>query len=112
MSVYCILDVDIKNPERYRDYMVRAKPLIEAAGGRYLSRGGEHKVFEGDWQPVRLVIIEFPSSEAAESFYHSEAYQEAKAIRQSCSQTSMVMAQGVESYSLPFKTTTGLSLLI
>ncbi len=96
MSVYCILDVDIRDMEGYREYMARAKPLIEATGGRYLSRGGEHKVFEGDWQPVRVVIVEFPSTEAAESFYYSDAYQEAKAIRQRCSETSMVLVQGIE----------------
>ncbi len=96
MSVYCILDVNIKDPDGYMEYMVRAKPLIEAAGGRYLSRGDGHQVFEGDWQPVRIVLVEFPSTEAAETFYHSDAYQEAKAIRQRCSDTSMVLVQGIK----------------
>ena len=96
MSVYCILDVDIKDPERYREYMLRAKPLIDAAGGRYLTRGGEHKVYEGNWQPTRLVLVEFPTAADAEAFYRSEAYQEAKAIRQSCSETCMVVVQGID----------------
>ena len=96
MSVYCILDVDIKDPERYREYMVRAQPLIEAAGGRYLCRGGEHKVYEGEWQPTRLVLVEFPTAADAESFYNSEAYREAKQIRQSCSETCMVVVEGVD----------------
>ncbi len=75
---------------------MRAKPLIEAAGGRYLTRSGEHKVFEGKWHPVRLVLVEFPSQEAAESFYNSNDYQEAKAIRLRCSETDMVVVQGIE----------------
>jgi uncharacterized protein (DUF1330 family) len=95
-KVYGILDVDIHDPAKYQEYMVRAKPLIEAAGGRYLTRGGPHTVIEGDWEPVRLVIVEFPSQEAMEGFYHSDAYQEAKAIRQTCSTTRMVSVEGVE----------------
>jgi uncharacterized protein (DUF1330 family) len=96
MAVYGIIDVDIKDPEKYKEYMVRAKPVIEAAGGRYLVRGGAHKVYEGNWEPVRLVIVEFPSKEALEGFYYSDAYKEAKAIRQSCSDTNMVSVEGVE----------------
>jgi uncharacterized protein (DUF1330 family) len=95
MKVYGILDVDMHDPEQYKQYMVRAAPLIEAAGGRYLVRGGKHTVIEGDWNPTRLVIVEFPSQEAMDSVYGSEAYQEAKAIRQGCSTTRVVSVEGI-----------------
>jgi uncharacterized protein (DUF1330 family) len=96
MKVYGILDVDIHDPEKYKEYMVRAKPLIDAAGGRYLTRGGKHTVHEGDWQPTRLVIVEFPSQEAMDSFYFSDAYKDVKAIRESCSTTRMVSVEGAD----------------
>jgi len=96
MSVYGILDVDIHDPEKYREYMLKAAPLIEAVGGRYLVRGGKHTVLEGDWEPVRLVIVEFPSQEAMDSLYSSDAYKEAKAIRQSCSTTRAVSVEGAD----------------
>ena len=61
MTAYVIFDVDIHNMARYQDFMLAVKPAIEAAGGRYLARGGVHQVHEGDWSPRRIVILEFPS---------------------------------------------------
>lgn len=51
MSAYVIFDVEIRDRERFQDFMNAAKPALEAAGGHYLARGGVHKVYEGDWQP-------------------------------------------------------------
>ena len=54
MTAYAIFDVEIHNPDRYRDFMEQVKPALEAAGARYLTRGGAHKVYEGDWIPRRI----------------------------------------------------------
>ena len=96
MSAYVIFDVDIWDPKRYQEFMGKAKPALEAAGGRYLARGGEHKVIEGDWQPRRLVLIEFPSVAKAEEFYHSDLYQGYKSIRDECSSGHVVVVEGIE----------------
>src|SRR5512143_423764 len=61
MAYYVIFDVTIHDLPKYQEYMAKIKPVIEAAGGRYLVRGGAHMVIEGDWNPTRLVIFEFPS---------------------------------------------------
>jgi uncharacterized protein (DUF1330 family) len=95
MSAYVVYDVDIKDPKRYQEFMLKAKPAIEAAGGRYLARGGEHKVIEGSWEPRRLVLFEFPSMAKAEEFYNSEIYQSCKAIRDECSSGNVVIVEGV-----------------
>ncbi len=94
MSQYAIFDVTITDLEKYREYMSKVKPVIEAAGGRYLVRGGAHEVLEGDWKPTRLVLIEFPSAEAARSFYESPAYRGLKALRESCSRANLVIVEG------------------
>ncbi len=65
MAAYLIFDVEIRDMARYQQFMTRVKPALEAAGARYLARGRPHKVYEGDWSPRRLVLIEFPSPEAA-----------------------------------------------
>lgn len=96
MSAYVIFDVEIRNPERYQAFMLKVKPAIDAAGGRYLARGGEHKVIEGDWEPRRLVLFEFPSMAKAEEFYNSDLYQRYKAIRDECSSGNVVIVDGYE----------------
>lgn len=96
MSAYAILDVDIQDPDKYQIYMKGVQQLISDAGGRYLTRGGEHQVYEGEWQPSRLVIVEFPSMEAIETFYDSPEYQELKSIRQTCSSTNLVTVAGLD----------------
>jgi uncharacterized protein (DUF1330 family) len=67
----------------------------EAAGGRYLARGGEFRVYEGDWQPRRLVVLEFPSLAAWENFYTGPVYQGLKAIRDECSSARLVAMEGL-----------------
>jgi uncharacterized protein (DUF1330 family) len=96
MSAYVIYDVQIRDPERYKEYTVKVKPAIEAAGGRYLARGGEHKVIEGSWEPRRLVLFEFPSVAKAEEFYNSELYREYKTIREESSSGNIVIVEGYE----------------
>jgi uncharacterized protein (DUF1330 family) len=97
MAAYAIFDVDIRDMERYRDYMRQVKPVIEAAGGRYLVRGGPHKVVEGNWFPRRLVVLEFPTMDALQDFYLSPEYQSLKALRQLCSTAQGAVAvEGVE----------------
>ena len=95
MAAYLIFDVDIRDMTRYQDFMAGVKPALEAAGARYLVRGGPHKVYEGEWSPRRLVLLEFPSAEAAEAFYNGEVYRSLKAIRDECSSANLVMVAGV-----------------
>jgi uncharacterized protein (DUF1330 family) len=95
MSAYVIFDVEIRNRERFQHFMDGVKPALEAAGGRYLARGGVHKVYEGDWQPRRLVVFEFPTMTQFEAFYCSPVYQQLKAIRDECSSARLVAVEGV-----------------
>ena len=62
MAAYLIFDVEIHDMARYQEFMAGVKPALEAAGARYLARGGAHTVYEGDWEPRRIVLLEFPSS--------------------------------------------------
>lgn len=95
MPAYVVFDVEIRDPERYQDFMRQVKPALEAAGARYLARGGALKVYEGDWQPRRIVLIEFPSVAAWESFYFGPVYQGLKAIRDECSSARLVSVEGL-----------------
>jgi uncharacterized protein (DUF1330 family) len=96
MSAYVIFDVEIRDAARYQAFMQGVKPALDAAGARYLARGGAHKVYEGDWAPRRIVLLEFPSVAAWEAFYDGEVYQGLKAIRDGCSSARLVSVQGLE----------------
>ncbi len=69
---------------------------IAAGGGRFLVLGGELIVLEGDWQPARLVVLEFEDLAAAKRWYDSEVYQEAKKLRDGAAHLRMVAVQGVD----------------
>jgi uncharacterized protein (DUF1330 family) len=92
---YVILDVAIYDVERYLTYMNRVTPALEAAGGRYLARGGALTTYEGDWQPPRIVLLEFPSQQAWESFYYSAEYESIKGIRDEVSSGRMIGVEGL-----------------
>lgn len=95
MSAYVIFDVEIRDMVRYQEFMLGVKPALEAAGGKYLCRGGAHVVYEGDWAPRRIVVLEFPSVLAFESFYNGETYQALKSIRDECSSARLVSVEGL-----------------
>ncbi|MEH6635165.1 MAG: DUF1330 domain-containing protein [Halioglobus sp.] len=95
MTAYVIFDVEIYDMKRYGEYMARVKPALEVAGGCYLSRGGGHKVYEGDWKPRRIVLIEFPSVANWEEFYEGPIYQGLKSIRDECSSVRLVSVEGL-----------------
>lgn len=95
MSAYLIFDVDIRDMEQYQKYMTAVKPAIEAAGGKYLVRGGAFKVYEGDWQPRRLVLFEFASMQVIDAFFSGPVYAGIKPLRDACSSGRAVAVEGV-----------------
>ena len=95
MAAYAIFDVEIQDMDQYQEFMRAVKSALEAAGGKYLARGGTHKVYEGDWQPRRLVLLEFPSVQAFESFYQGPVYRNLKAVRDACSSARLVSVEGL-----------------
>jgi uncharacterized protein (DUF1330 family) len=95
VAAYVIFDVEIRDPARYQEFMAGVKPALQAAGAKYLARGGAHKVYEGDWQPRRIVVLEFPSVQAWEDFYNGPIYQGLKSIRDECSSARLVSVEGL-----------------
>jgi uncharacterized protein (DUF1330 family) len=96
MPAYVIVETDITDPERYERYKAASPGAVAAAGGRFVVRGGELAVLEGDWQPSRLVVLEFEDLAAARRWYDSEGYQEARRLREGAARMRMVAVQGVD----------------
>ncbi len=96
MPAYLIVETDIHDPERYGRYRQASPGAVAAGGGRFIVRGGEMAVLEGDWNPKRLVMLEFENLEAAKRFYESPEYREARALREGAAKLNMVAVQGLE----------------
>ena len=94
---YLIVEMDISDPERYRQYMAEAPALVKAYGGEYLVRGGRHETLEGQWQPQRLALLRFPSYEQAKAFYDNSDYvPRVKPLRDGATSFfDMVLVEGV-----------------
>lgn len=91
---YWIARVDVRDADRYKDYVSAAKPAFEKFGANFLARGGAFQRLEGDVRG-RNVVIEFPSLQAAVDCYHSAEYQVAANIRQQCADAEMVVVEGI-----------------
>ena len=96
MPAYVIVETDVTDPAQYERDKAASTHAVAAAGGRYLVRGGELEVLEGDWRPSRLVVLEFEDLAAARHWYRSEPYRQARKLREGAARMRMVAVQGVE----------------
>lgn len=95
MPAYVIVEVTVNDPETYAEYRPLASAAVEKYGGRYLVRGGAVIPLEGGWQPQRFVILEFPSVQQAQAWYHSVEYQPAAALRHHAADSKMFIVEGM-----------------
>lgn len=94
MPAYIVVEIAIEDPAAYDRYKELAPASIARYKGKYLSRGGVNTALEGTWSPERFVILEFADAGAARRWWMSPEYAEAKALRQSCAQTKMLLVEG------------------
>jgi uncharacterized protein (DUF1330 family) len=96
MPAYVIADVTaVTDPATMNEYRQQVPATVAKYGGRFLVRGGAHQVVEGEWTPTRLVVLEFPSMEAARRWYDSDEYREPKALRLKAGRTNLILVEGV-----------------
>jgi uncharacterized protein (DUF1330 family) len=94
VSAYVVVEVVVTDAEQYERYKAAAAPSVAAAGGRYLARGGEVESFEGG-APARVVVLEFPTLDAARAWYHGEQYTAARALREAACDARMFVVDGM-----------------
>jgi len=95
MAAYAVVNVRVADPDRYAEYREKAPDTIARYGGKYLARGGAVEVLEGDWNPQRLVILEFESMERLREWYDSPEYAPLKQQRCEAAATEFVAVEGV-----------------
>jgi uncharacterized protein (DUF1330 family) len=95
MPAYVIVETDITDPVQYEQYKAASPDAVGAGGGRFVVRGGELAVLEGDWHPSRLVVLEFEDLDAAKRWYASDEYREVMKLRAGAARLNMVAVQGL-----------------
>lgn len=95
MAAYVISEVDVRDPQGFEAYRTMAAPTIARYGGRYLVRGGQAALAEGDPEPKTLIVVEFPSMERLREWYASPEYAEALKLRQTALDRRLVFVEGV-----------------
>ncbi len=94
MTAYVIFDIKVNNPDGYEDYKILAPSAISKYGGKYIARGGEKEVLEGDWNPERVVILEFENINNAKKWIDSPEYKVARKLRHKYASSNVIVVQG------------------
>ena len=95
MAAYVIVEVTITDNELYEEYKKLTPAAIAAFDGKFVVRGGQSESLEGDWNPQRVVVLEFPTIDRAKEWWNSKLYSAAKTIRQKAGITKMLVVAGV-----------------
>ncbi len=94
MAAYLIVEVETTDEALMAEYRKHTPGAIAKFGGKFIVRGGKTKTLEGNWMPPRIVVIEFPSFEKAEEFYHSEHYKPILAMRLKAGKSKAILVDG------------------
>jgi uncharacterized protein (DUF1330 family) len=93
MSAYLVVAHKITDPARFEEYRGKVAPMLERYGAKYLTKGNTHQALDGEWNPDRLVIIEFPDMATLKRWYGSPEYQPLIGLRHAAVETpDVVMA--------------------
>ncbi|WP_127129045.1 DUF1330 domain-containing protein [Georgenia sp. SYP-B2076] len=95
MTTYVIARIrEIMDPDRFDEYRTGMPAALAQYGGRYLVRGALEDVAEGG-EPERIAVIEFPSREAADTFWNSEEYTALRNLREGATIVQIGIVDGV-----------------
>lgn len=95
MTAYIMARINVTDMDQYKKYIALTPAIIEKFGGKFISRGGETVTLEGELESRRMVLLEFPSVEAAQEFYNSDEYQAAIEVRKGAAEGQFVILPGV-----------------
>ena len=96
MPAYVLVDIDVKDRDAFSRYVHEVAPMLARWGARYLVRGGEVEVLEGEWNHHTVVILEFPSRQVAAAFYESDEYAPLLKLRLDSTNSMLAILEGCE----------------
>ena len=92
---YLVANIRVKDKDKFAAFSGMAAPVIKAHGGKVLARGPGAERHEGSVEGI-VMMIEFESIDTARTFYLSDEYQAAKAVRDACTETDLMIIEGTE----------------
>ena len=95
MPAYVIANFDVSDPEAFAAYVAAAPGTVRAHGGEYLARGGDSESWEGDLTVKRVVVLRFPSLEAARRWYDSREYAHLRELRRRAAHGPLIVTEGL-----------------
>jgi len=95
MSAYILIRVKVSDPSKLKNYQDVAPAIIKKYNGKLIVRGGNVISLEGPDEKRRIVVIEFPSLDEAETFYYSNEYEKAIKLRSGVAEFEMVAVDGI-----------------
>ena len=95
MAGYVIVEIEVTDPVGYEEYKKMAGATVAKYGGKYIVRGGASETLEGDWQPKRIVILEFESVQRAKDWLNCAEHEEPRRMRHRTAKTKMVVVEGI-----------------
>ena len=96
MKAYLVVDLTVHDNDTYQGYVKEAPAFVAKHGGKYLVRGGDVDVIEGEWSPTRVVVLEFPDKESLDALVGDQEYQEIANLRRAATTTQMIAVTGCE----------------
>lgn len=96
MPAYIVVEVNVHNPAEYENYKKLTPGSLKNYQGKFIVRGGKTETLEGDWNPQRFVMLEFPTVTLAKAWWASKEYAPAKALRQRTASSKMIVVEGFE----------------
>jgi uncharacterized protein (DUF1330 family) len=95
MSAFMIVNVKVKDADAFEEYKAKVPALIQKHGGEYVALGGKVIVFEGAWDPSRLVVIRFPTLANVQNLFDDPEYHPLILLRQRGADSEIVAVEGI-----------------
>ncbi|MGZ0187278.1 MAG: DUF1330 domain-containing protein [Alphaproteobacteria bacterium] len=95
MAAYVIVRVTVTDGEKFKGYQALTPDAVAKNGGKFIVRGGDTITLEGEDETRRVVVIEFADMAAAQAFWNSPEYAEAKVARENAADFQAFIVDGV-----------------
>lgn len=94
MPVYMIVDAKVTDDELFSQYVEKFDEVLKKFGGRFLVRGGRVTALSGNWDPERVVLIEFKTLEQLMHCFASPEYLDIAPLREQSTISRAIVVEG------------------